>query len=714
MQRLGKILWRGWDAVGENLAGERERWALWAPVALGAGIAAYFSLPVEPPLWAGCGALAAGGAAHFLLRRRAALRLLALGLVLGALGFAAAELRTAMVSAPVLAGSLKGIQLWGRVREVEFLPTGRRLRLDQLTIEGVDRPPDQIRLRLALDYPEILPGDRVRMRATLGPPSRPVAPGSYDFRRDFFFDRVGAVGFGYGRVGVTTPMGRPGVLAHMLWAGFAELRARIERRILAGIPNREVAGVAVAFVTGSQSVVSKDVLGAMRDSGLAHLLSVSGLHIGLVAGILFFVCRAALALMPAVALRWPIKKWAAGLALLGAVFYTLLSGASVPVVRACLMAGIALVAIICDRQPVSMRLIAWAAVVVLLIWPESLVGPSFQLSFAAIIALTAMWEAISPGRRPETAAWRRGLRGLGDMILTSLVATLATAAFAIYHFNRVTGYGVLANMLAIPITGFWVMPFLILALLLMPFGLEHAALVPAGWGIEVILWTARTVAGWPGAVAVVRAMPPLGLALVSLGGLWLCLWQRPWRYAGLAAVAVGLASVFLVRPPDLLVAEDGRLVAVAEADGSLRLSSRRADRFAGQEWLRRAGQDQALPWDSETGSSSDPDGASRLDCSAEACRYRLADRELAIVRTPAGLASACASADLVISAVPEVPGCAAPVIDRRRLARDGAYAIWLGPEGITLRSVREVQGARPWAEVTGVPGPGVPGPGANQ
>ncbi len=173
----------------------------------------------------------------------------------------------------------------------------------------------------------------------------------------------------------------------------------------------------------------------MRDSGLAHLLSVSGLHVGLVAGILFFLSRAMLALMPPVALRYPIKKWAAGLALAGAVFYTLLSGASVPVVRACLMAGVALFAVICDRQPISMRLVAWAAAIVLLLWPDSLIGPSFQLSFAAIIALIAMWEEIAPGRRPESSPWRRGLTGTRDMVLTSLIATLATAAFGIYHFK---------------------------------------------------------------------------------------------------------------------------------------------------------------------------------------------------------------------------------------------------------------------------------------
>jgi competence protein ComEC len=700
MQRLGDLLRDAMQALADNLAGERERWALWFPVAMGAGVALYFSLPAEPSLLLGVAALAGTAVLLGLVRRRPLLRILVLGLLAVVLGFAAAEVRTAVVASPMLADKVKGVRVGGRVREVEYLPTGRRIRLDEVAVEGMATAPAQVRLKLGLDYPILIPGDRVRLRATLSPPSRPVAPGSYDFRRDLFFDRIGAVGFAYGRIGVTPATGGEGALLGPFRHGFAELRALIEGRILAAMPDRDIAGVTVAFVTGSQSAVPKDVLSAMRDSGLAHLLSVSGLHVGLAAGILFFLCRAVLALVPPVALRWPIKKWAAGLALLGAVFYTLLSGASVPVVRACLMAGIALLAVICDRQPISMRLVAWAAVVVLLLWPESLIGPSFQLSFAAIIALTAMWEEIAPRRRREAAAWRRGLRGGRDMVLTSLVATLATAAFGIYHFNRFTAYGVVANMLAVPITGFWVMPFLILSLLLMPFGLESLALVPAGWGIGAINWTAETVAAWPGAVSVVRAMPPTGIALVSFGGLWLCLWRRPWRFAGLAAVAAGFATVFLVRPPDLLIAEDGRLVAAAEADGTLRLSSRRADRFAGQEWLRRAGQDQPLVW------AAPADSASRLDCQAGDCRYRRAGREVAIVKTPAGFVEACAQSDLVISLLPadgKAVACKAPVIDKAILVREGAYAIWLEHGGLRLLSVRDGQGARPWVPARETP-----------
>ena len=676
------------------LIAERERWALWIPVAVGLGVATYFSLPAEPSLLVGAALIVASALLLALVRRVVIARAVLIALLAASCGFAAAELRTAIVGAPMLDAKYGSVRIEGRVRDVEFLPGGRRLVLDEVIIPGITEPPAELRLRLAGLDPLLVPGDWVRLRAGLGPPSRPVAPGSYDFRRDLFFDRIGGVGFVMGRPRLIDPtlFGDSPPLSNRLWRRVADLRALIERRILAAMPDRDTAGVAVAFVTGSQTAVPNDALLAMRNSGLAHLLSVSGLHIGLAVGILFFLIRAGLALVPPIALRWPIKKWAAGFALLGAAFYMILSGASVPVVRSFVMAAILLLAVIADRQPISMRPVAIAAVVVLLIWPDSLVGPSFQLSFAAIVALTAVWEELSPRRAKEIGPARRGFRWLTDLALSSIIATLATAAFAIYHFNRLTGYGVIANMLAVPITGFWVMPWLILALILMPFGLESWALEPAGWGISAILWTANTVSGWPGSVALIPVMPPLGLSLVSLGGLWLCLWRQRGRYWGGGAIALGLATILFVRPPDILVSEDGKLVAITEADGSLRLSTGRADRFAAGEWLRRMGQDQRILWNAAV-DGGDP----RLVCADKGdCRFKSSGRTVAILQKADGFAAACSDSDLVIVLVKAPAACAAPVIDPDLLQQQGGHAIWLSQDGLRIESVRNGQGDRPW------------------
>ncbi len=689
---MGEFFRRAYEEVLDRLITERERWALWIPVAIGLGVAVYFSLASEPGLLASTGLVVVSAGLVALLRKHAAARALAIAIFAAACGFTAAELRTALVDAPVLGGKYQSVRVEGRVRDVEFLPGGRRLILGEVIIPGITEPPAQLRLRVAGLDPLLVPGDWVRLRASLGPPSRPVAPGAYDFRRDLFFDRIGGVGFVMGRPRLIDPtvFGDSPPLGNRLWRRVADLRATIERRVLAAMPDRERAGVAVSFVTGSQTAVPNDALLAMRNSGLAHLLSVSGLHIGLAVGILFFLVRASLALVPPVALRWPIKKWAAGFALLGAAFYMILSGASVPVVRSFVMAAILLLAVIADRQPISMRPVAIAAVVVLLIWPDSLVGPSFQLSFAAIVALTAVWEELSPRRAKEIGPVRRGFRWLIDLGLSSAVATLATAAFAIYHFNRLTGYGVIANMLAVPITGFWVMPWLILALILMPFGLESWALEPAGWGISAILWTANTVSSWPGAVALISVMPPPGLALVSLGGLWLCLWRQRWRYWGLGAIAAGLATILFVRPPDILISEDAKLVAITEADGSLRLSTGRADRFAAGEWLRRIGQDQRILWNAAV------EGDPRLVCTEGDCRFKSAGRSVAILQKADGFAAACSDSDLVIVLVRVSAACRVAVIDPDRLQQQGGHAIWLSQDGLRIQSVRDGQGERPW------------------
>ena len=449
-------------------------------------------------------------------------------------------------------------------------------------------------------------------------------------------------------------------------------------------------------LTGERGAIRPADLDAMRDSGLAHLLAISGLHIGLVGGILFFGIRLTLAAFERVALRYPIKKWAAAAAVVGTFGYLLISGATVPTQRAFIMLGLVFTAVMLDRLPISMRLVARAAVAVLVIAPESLLSVSFQMSFAAVIALVAVYEAVvaraaarvAPGRLP------RWLGYLGGILLTTLVAGLATAPFALYHFNRMTLYGVVANLLAIPLAGTWIMPWAVATFALMPFGLEQFGLVPMGWGIEGVIAVARWVQSLPGSVAVLPAMPPLGLALVALGGLWLCLWRQRWRYFGLAPVAAGMISIALVQPPDVLVDDSGRLMAVRGADGALTLSSRRVARFKAAVWLRRAGETEAKQWPRDGAGGNGP-----IACDGLGCIYRTAGHTVALVRHQAALAEDCAIATVVISRVPlRHSTCSKPlaVIDWFKLWRDGAHAVWLETDGVRVESVSGSIGDRPW------------------
>ena len=395
--------------------------------------------------------------------------------------------------------------------------------------------PARLRVSLSKGAPPLTVGDRILVLANLSPPSGPAAPGAFDFQRVAWYMQLGAVGYALAPA-VVIDHGKPSGLVRFIDA----LRADITDRILKALPRAE-GGVVAALLTGEQTAVDKDIAQAMRDSGLAHILSISGLHIVFVVGLVMGLIRYGIALVPPLALRVDAKKIAAVFALAAALFYTALAGAPVPAQRACAMAAFALLAILLDRTALSLRLVAWSAIIVLIAAPESLTGASFQMSFSAVIALIAAWEMGAGWRRrlhDRAEHWRhrwlwRVLVALGASLATTLIASVATGAFAAYHFNRLSLLGVVANLLGVPLTGFWIMPWGLLAMLLMPFGLERLALVPMGWGVDGLNSIAFHVAAWPQAAALVPSLPGASLWLMTIGGLWFCLWRRRWRLAGL-------------------------------------------------------------------------------------------------------------------------------------------------------------------------------------
>lgn len=527
----------------------------------------------------------------------------------------------------------------------------------------------------------------------LMPPPAPSMPGAYDFERRAWFDRLGAVGYALGGVEpVAPPAGEaPGAWHHAIEA----LRNGVTARIRMALPDRSGA-IASAILAGETHAIAPDDAGAFRDAGLAHILVIAGLHMGMVAGIAFFALRALFALIPRLALNYPTKKFAAAGALFFIFFYLLLSGATVSSRRAFVMVGLALLAVLVDRISVSPRAIAVAAVVVMLMTPDAAAGPSFQMSFASVACLIAFYEAM----RPRLSAWHRDsgtVRRMGLYVLglafTTMVTTVATAPFTIYHFNRFPLYSVVANAIAVPITGFWVMPWGILAVLLMPLGLEKLALVPMGKGIDAISWIGHQVTSWPGAVMHVPSLSATGLGLIALGGLWLCIWLGRWRWWGLAPVALGLLTLAAVRPPDLLISGDMRLIAVRAPDGSYVPSTARGAAMIEDVWTRRAATTLASPWP-ESGAAAD--GA--LTCDAEGCFYRVHEKTVALIRDGAALAEDCRAADLVVSPVPARRSCrGARVIDRIDTYREGGHAVWIDASGFTIETVRAWQGNRPWS-----------------
>ncbi|WP_343863849.1 ComEC/Rec2 family competence protein [Caenispirillum bisanense] len=639
-------------------------------------------------------------------RRAPAAVALLLGLVAVTGGFAAAQLRSHLVAAPVLSQQLGPVAVTGTVRLVEDKGNGLRLTVAPVSVERLSpaRLPATVRVTLRGAGPVPEAGETVRLRAVLMPPPAPSAPGGFNFPRQAWFDRLGAVGYTVAPAEILAPAEGGDVAAAV-----QRLRAAVAARLGAAIPGPE-GDIAAALVTGARAAIPEATLQAYRDSGLAHLLSISGLHMTLAAGLVFVGVRALLAMVPAVALRWDVKKLTAAGALLAAAFYVVLSGAAVPSQRAFIMTAIVLTAVLVDRTAISLRTLAWAALAVLLTQPEVLVGPSFQMSFAAVTALVAGYELLAPrlsAWRSRGRAGRRWLRTaavyVDGLMASTVLASLATAPFAAYHFNTVAVHSLAANLAAMPVVSAVVMPAGIVGLLAMPLGLEGVPLWAMGQGLAAVSWVAETVAAWPGATRQVPPLPAWGLAGVALGGLWLCLWRRPWRLAGLVAAAVAFSSAWWWPGPDILVNDEGSVMAVRGPGGGLILSPGRSDGFARDLWQERFGALDPVPWPKSGGATGPAvpftlESPPHLACDAAGCIYRARGLATALVRDPAALPEDCWAADVIVASISVTRWCdhALAVIDRRALWRQGAHAIWLGPQP-RVETVAASMGGRPWS-----------------
>ncbi len=704
-----RLPWRA--AAAEALAVQHGRFAPWLAVALGAGILLYFTRSTEPGpgmLW-----LAAALIGLALLAARAApLAGWGVGMLAAAtLGFGVAGWHAARVPPP-LDLPRTAVIVSGTVAEVELLPEGRRITLEAPRLGGADPLPRRLRIRLrGTDAGAVAPGDRVAVRALLREPSPPVVPGGWDFQRAAYFNGLGGSG---------TALGPVSVLERGESTGFAALRAALEARMQAAIPGAAGA-VAAALLTGSQAAIPPAEIAAMRDSGLAHLLSVSGLHMAIVIGLVFGTLRLLLALVPWVALRVPGKPVAALGGLVAGAGYMLLTGAQIPMQRCLVMAALVTLGLLAGRRALTTRTLALAAAAVLLVAPAELLGPSFQMSFAAVLALAAGWEALR-GRvqAPGRGGWRRRvLLAIGGLVLTSVLAGLATAPYGLHHFGRLQLYGVAANAVAVPLTSLLVMPAGMLALLLMPFGLEAPALWAMGQGVAGILGVARLVAAWPEAAPMLPPLPAPALVVGTFGFCWLALWRGRVRMLGVPMIAGALWAGLSAPPPDILVSADGRLIALRTESGVFLQEQPGATAFARQALLRRLGAEAAQRLPAEGVAA---EGA--IACTAASCRFRPRPEaaEALLFRTappargerrgtpvePAAVVAACGQAALLIATEPLRPRCnASATLDRFGLWRNGAHAVWLGAEPRVV-SDRAWRGDRPW--VPPVPLPGRPEP----
>ena len=610
------------------------------------------------------------------------------------LGMVTAKLRTIRVAAPIISeGTSAPRTVEGYVVDVVSPgASGGRIMVAPTYIEGLD--PGQTPLRLRITVQDVMatpPGSPIRLRAILNAPPSPASPGAYDFARRAYFEGIGGSGFALGAPRQILLDAPPLRLRAVL--AINAMRWRVSR-YLVGVMGEANGAVAAAMVSGHEAWLQTQQVNDMRASGLAHILSISGLHMAIVGGFAFFSVRLLIAAVPPLALRINGKKLAAGVGLVAVVLYLGLSGSPAPAIRSAITASLAFLAIMLDRRALTLHGLAIAALIVLLIEPEAVAEPGFQMSFAATAALVALAEAWVRPTKEINAPWpiravQWAITGFVASLVASAVAGLATGPFAIQHFNRVATYGLVANMVTEPLTGFVIMPGLALGAVLAPLGLGAPILVMSGWAIEGLTMLSAWFAALPGAMVTIPSAPAPALPVAFVGLLWICLWKGRLRWLGVpAALAVSLWP----RPPmpDLWIAADGTNGAYRQgAQAVLVLTD--AKRFGADLWARRRG----LTVDETRG----------FDCDRKVCRSPH-DAPVAVSLwqgrrppDPAQWQNLCAGTEVVIirADAPVPSACQAGLVfTARDLGKSGSVELWRGPKGWRWLEAERLRGHRPW------------------
>lgn len=669
----------------------------WVPVAFGGGIALYFTATHEPVLSVSVVTAVALCAATFLLRRS---RLFSSAVIVAAIaaGFATATVRTAIVAHTVLQRPLYSVALSGFVETRDI-----RERTDRfvLHVTAMDAPRFSGRLervRLSVKKgtaPDV--GSFVQLKARLQPPLAPMRPGSYDFARDVFFQGIGASGFAMGAIKLVEPPESGGL--SLRYAAFMQnLRDTIDARIRARLDGDERA-IATALLTGRRDAITTPVNDAMFISGLGHVLSISGYHMAVVAGVVFFFVRALLALIPGLTVSFPIKKLAAAAALGAATFYLLLSGAEVATQRSYFMTAVVLIAVIVDRRAITFRTLAVAAMVVLIMAPEALVHPSFQMSFAATLGLVVLVQIGMPRlfATPDSSATARialwGGRELMTLLLASLVAGLATTPYAAYHFHRVTPYGVLANLAAMPVVSAVVMPAGLIGLAAAPFGLDGPCWWLMGIGIDWMIVVTQWVAALPGAVGRMAAFGVGPMITATCGLILMGMLRTPLRWSGAVVLGLSILWALAVPQPDILISGDAHNVAVRGKDGRLHLMRNAKDAFLLKEWLAA---------DADARDTNDASLADGVSCDDAGCVLEMAGGGyVAQALRGEALEDDCERATLIVTSRQPPRDCGAVVIDHARLRRQGALALWRKGRAFAVEATRASGFDRPWSPALG-------------
>jgi len=624
---------------------ERERLILWIPVLFACGIFTYFSIKFEPDLEKATYILTPLTLLflYFHLTKRTSINIFIIFLIAFIGGFYYSSFTAHSKDSAIIEPNLGIIWIRATIEKIEQRQHGKRIYLTdndlwQRPPKGkfsANETPKRMRLNVRTDIDEgIKPGSRVHFKASLSPPPKlPVYPNGYDFARFAYFEEIGAVGYSISDIKKYTPKGQQdspsetNTIRNIL----ENIRFKITQNIINNFDDKNAGNIATALITAEKGGISKSAIESMRASGLGHLLAISGLHMALVMTGFFFITRSILALIPYISLRYETKKIAAISALAVGGFYLCITGFPISAQRSYIMFSIFFLAITIDRTGTPLRSVAFAALFIMLLSPETVISASFQMSFAAVIALIGMYEMIYLNRKSEFIKFTPSQKiktYIYGTLLSTLIAGMATAPYSIYNFGTYSNYSLMANIVAIPVTTFWIMPFGILSLIAMPFSLENFPLYMMEKGVELLIDYSTYITSFEGSVTLFPEINSYIIAAITFSLLWFFIWQTKLRYFSLPILTIAAIGILLSsNDADIIIDEKGSLFAVKNSQNQLVFSSFTKARYARNQWTKKNGQEKPIHM-----RDYEPSKTIKFECSESICEYGKDFHNVAIIR----------------------------------------------------------------------------------
>ncbi|WP_353274515.1 ComEC/Rec2 family competence protein [Wolbachia endosymbiont (group B) of Hofmannophila pseudospretella] len=662
--------------IHNNLCNEKYNLILWFPVFQCAGILTYFSLNFEPSC--------AFTISIFLLlspililiailyRKYA---ILCISLIAVLIGFTASKFRTDSVNTHILDKERYVKDIVATVKDINNKGSYEQFLLYE--IKNTKFKLDNIRISVRTKAEEgIKIGDQVKLSAKLFPPKIAPSEYAYDFARIAYYQKISATGFATSKI----------VLYKKAEARkFQEYIESFRQYIYENLQQntkKPHADIISALLIGKKDGIDQKTMNAIRDSGIAHLFAISGLHLSFVAGLFFIVFRNLFAISETLTLKYNTKKISAFFTILPTTFYLLITGMQISAQRAYIMVILVLVAIIIERKYRGLIAIAFAASVILIVEPEAILKPGFQMSFSAVLALIASYQ-INANKLFKIKI----IKYFVSIMISSVIASLATVPYTIYNFNYCSISGIITNLIAIPIVTLIIIPLGIIYVLLIPLGIEWIIAPFIERPIDSILCITNAIASLQYLVIPTRTFPGSSIIIITLGLLWLCLWERNWRFFGIFFIVLGIFSSAMYRTPDILVSIDN--LAVKEDDSLLYSLTRKNRNFVVKTWAKQNGQNQILNHTKFSNSNK------RLKCNDYDCIYNKGNnKSVLLAYKKEDIVESCNNVDLVIQLSKfNYPACNTKTIKYADLEAYGTHSVWLTDSGIKVSKVRS---NRPW------------------